>query len=245
MRGRSSDVKTGDTERTCASDDLRRGALSRRSVLAGSVRGAALLTATIAAPLAAFGLTGCRSALAGDKPVLRVGSVALACVLEGFVSEWFVLEVSSELAPLEVSDAATKRSIGDSLLLKGESPARDRFLDDARNAAPISASARDLIIELHPDLRTALAAAHKTWARAFARKVLAWTQTLSASPLSGKSVRDDFGRIYALEWAGAKIDPSGLASPAALGSLPTEPSELNSAAYVAYLERLVAILAKG
>jgi hypothetical protein len=128
--------------------------------------------------------------------------------------------------------------------LKGKGAARARFLDDARFAPSVGATVRDLLAAADPAHAARFAENHKAWSRAFALEVVTWTKRLRASVVAGKRVRDPYGRIYLLEWAGATLDPaSPRVAPPKLAKLADGPSDATMSAYKAYIERLVRALA--
>ncbi len=133
-------------------------------------------------------------------------------------------------------DVATK------LRLKGSGDARTRFLDDPRNATRVGSAIRDALAAVLPEQQATFAENHRAWARPFARKALAWTRKLQKSPVVGRNVRDEHGRVYLLEWAGAVVDPRGQRAPAALARLPEGPDDASLAAYERYVDALVAAL---
>gem|GEM_PF-2066504 len=128
--------------------------------------------------------------------------------------------------------------ITETLRLKGEGDARGRFLDDPRNATKVAANIRNALIELNPGAEQQLRAQTKAWSRALIRRVLPWSKRLAACPFAGKSVRDENGRVYLLQWAGARIDPTSTLAPV-LGNLPVHAKDSTPAAYVDYIEQLV------
>jgi hypothetical protein len=100
---------------------------------------------------------------------------------------------------------------------------------------------REALSRAAPALGERLAQNHRAWSRPFARKVVRWQSELSRSTVHGKTIRDDHGRVYLLEWAGAKIDSSAKSSgPRRLAKLPKAPDAPTLAAYEAYLRRLIA-----
>jgi hypothetical protein len=139
-----------------------------------------------------------------------------------------------------VVDGTSHRALG-KILLKGSGRARERFLDDPRNAPGFGAAVRDVLARLDPGGASGYEERHKAWSRPFARQVLKWNARLKTSAVAGKSVSDPHGRIYLLEWAGAKVSAKATqAPPAALASAPTGPAKATLAAYTAYIEKLVA-----
>jgi hypothetical protein len=127
------------------------------------------------------------------------------------------------------------------LLLKGTGSARDLFLDDARNAPKLGANLREVLSKAAPQLAKRLQENHRAWSRPFARKVVRWQSDLARSIVRGKTIRDEHGRIYLLEWAGAKIDASaGSSGPPGLAKLPKAPDAPTLAAYETYVRRLIA-----
>jgi hypothetical protein len=92
-----------------------------------------------------------------------------------------------------------------------------------------------------PEHAQTFAANHQAWAKPFARRCLEWNKELAKLGLA--RVRDDQGRIYLLEWAGAVIDPAAGPSPAGLAKAPSGPSQPTLVAYREYIEALIASLA--
>ena len=139
-----------------------------------------------------------------------------------------------------VVDGTSHAALG-KVVLKGSGAARGRFLDDPRNAPSFGAAVRDVLKKLDAAGAAGYEERHKAWSRPFARQVLKWNARLKASPLAGKTVSDPHGRIYLLEWAGAKVSAKGSqAAPPALARAPAGPSKGTLAAYTAYIEKLVA-----
>jgi len=131
------------------------------------------------------------------------------------------------------------------LLLKGTGSARDLFLDDARNAPKLGVNLREAMSKAAPALAKRLQENHRAWSIPFARKVVRWQSELAGSTVSGKTVRDEHGRVYLLEWAGAKIDSSAKSSgPAGLADLPRAPDAPTLAAYEAYVRRLISAVTR-
>jgi hypothetical protein len=129
------------------------------------------------------------------------------------------------------------------ILLKGAGSARSRFLDDARNATKLGANVRDALQQAAPEHAPRLTENQQAWSRPFAKKVLAWQARLARNGVRDKRMRDAYGRIYLLEWAGAVVDERAKTSgPPTLAKLPAEPMAPELIAYERYLERLVTAL---
>ena len=150
-----------------------------------------------------------------------------------------VVDRSLAFDTIRVGDRAPV-SITKGIMLKGQVPARHRYLDDARNALKAAGNLRGVLAAEGVKSPEALRDTHKQWSRVFARKVLAWQRRLSAFAGKGHRLRDDHGRVYLLEWAGARVDPNAKrASPAALGTRPPDAKEPTLAAYEAHIEGLI------
>ena len=134
-------------------------------------------------------------------------------------------------------------AVVDRVLLKGAGPARDRYLDDARNATRVASNVRDALVKSLPHLAKEFRAQHRNWARPFARQALRWTQKLAGSKVRGANIKDTYDRVYLLEWAGAKVSPtSRAAAPLKLARAPREPATPSPEAYAAYIDDLVAAM---
>lgn len=134
--------------------------------------------------------------------------------------------------------------IAKGIMLKGQGEARARFLDDARNALKAAGNLRRALAAEGARPADALQDTHKKWSRVFARKVLAWQGRLASFKGKGKAMRDDHGRVYLLEWAGAKVDPKAKrAGPPGLAKVPTDAAEATLAAYEAHIEALLRAMA--
>jgi hypothetical protein len=135
--------------------------------------------------------------------------------------------------------------VSDRLLLKGVGSARALFLDDARNAPKLGVNLREAMSKAAPKLAKRLQENHRAWSMPFARKVVRWQAELAKSTVHGKTIRDEHGRIYLLEWAGAKIDSAAKSSgPTSLANLPRAPDAPTLAAYEAYVRRLIAAVTR-
>jgi hypothetical protein len=181
---------------------------------------------------------------AADKPHVVASSTSVAAIVAAVAGELVDVEVDAALAVGHLSIGANVVDATGKLVLKGKGAARARFLDDARNSPKFGANVRDALAKAHPELAKELATRHKAWSHGLVKKILAWSQRLSASPISGSSLRDAHGRVYLLEWAGAKISPAAAsAGPTALAKLPAGPDDASAAAYERYIERLVSAVA--
>lgn len=130
--------------------------------------------------------------------------------------------------------------ISQRVLRKGQGAARSRFLDDARNATKVGGNIKTALSDALPELAARFDTHHQEWAKPFASKAVAWTKQLAKLGLG--SVRDDHGRVYLLEWAGATIDPDARPSPAGLARAPEQPSKPTLDAYQDYIVDLIAAL---
>lgn len=153
------------------------------------------------------------------------------------------IRIDRKLDPGQIRIGSAVHDVAHRILLKGAGPARARLLDDARNASKLGANVRDALAKAAPELASRFEEQHKTWSRPFAKKVLKWQSRLAGAGLRDKRVRDTYGRIYLLEWAGAVVDDRAkTTSPPALAKLPSEPASAELRAYEQYLERLVTAL---
>jgi hypothetical protein len=183
------------------------------------------------------------SARARSTPQVTVGAIAVGAIVDAECGSLVTLTVG-DVGPtaIRIGDGPPI-DVAARIRRKGRGPARDRILDDARNATRVGASIRDALVSVDASLAEPLAQRHRAWARPFARRVLAWSKRLEAGPLAGTAVADPHGRIYLLEWASARVDAGAGAPPAALAHAPGEPSAPTLAAYEAYIEALVAVIA--
>ncbi len=190
-------------------------------------------------PLAAVGLSS-RRALASATPV-AVPNNAVGALVVAVGGELVTVDVDDTLTADQVRiGTAGPLSITDRILLKGKGTARDRYLDDARNATKVGGNIKLALTDAMPAHTKTFETNHHAWARPFARKCVDWGKQLSALGLG--RVRDDHGRVYLLEWAGATIDPAGAKSPAGLAKAPGGPSKPTLAAYESYIEALIGAL---
>jgi len=181
--------------------------------------------------------------LLAEAPALevRVPGNAVAAIASTIGGKDVVVVVDTGLSGPQVRiDGGDPIDVSKRLLLKGAGSARDLFLDDARNAPKLGVNLRDAMSKAAPALSKHLQENHHAWSRPFARKVVRWQSELARSTVRGKTIRDEHGRVYLLEWAGAKIDSSARSSgPPSLASLPKAPDAPTLAAYEAYIRRLV------
>jgi hypothetical protein len=195
--------------------------------------------------MSAIGVAG-RSRVAAARAPLSVevadNAVAAIVAAVGGAGVTVTTKAGGEIGHILV-DGTSHAALG-KVVLKGSGAARARFLDDPRNAPGFGAAVRDVLKALDPAGAAGYDERHKAWSRPFARQVLKWTTRLKTSPVAGKTVSDPHGRIYLLEWAGAKVSAKAPASaPAALASAPAGPAKGTLAAYTAYIEKLVAAVA--
>lgn len=175
--------------------------------------------------------------------VVAVPSKAMGAIVAAEGGELVTVRVDASLGGgrIRIGDGATV-NVAAKLRLKGSAKARDRFLDDARNATLLGSGIRDALAQAMPKHAKTFDANHTAWARPFARKALAWSKKLAKSKVAGKKVRDDHGRVYLLEWAGASVDPRGERAPAKLAKAPGGPDGATLASYERYIAALVAAL---
>ena len=192
------------------------------------------------AATAGFAVAGLarRGAAAQTREVV-VPHVAFGSIVSAIVGSELTLRVDPSLPVATFKLGGTQVSVAERLLLKGQGKIQRRYLDDARNAPKLGAAVRDHLRHAWPDQAETFTANHRQWSRAFVRDVLRWTNELSELDLRDKRVRDDHGRIYLLEWAGARSDDGGSDSPAGLGSAPDEPAAATPAAYRDYIQLLI------
>lgn len=187
-----------------------------------------------------------RDAVAGPPaPVVAAPTAAIGGLVHALAGNGVTIRVDRTL-PFDSVRIGTGDPvpIAGGVLLKGASSARARFLDDARNALKAAGNLRTALADARVGSPSGLETAHKAWSRNFARQVLTWQHRLSTFALRGQAVRDRHGRIYLLEWAGAKVDPkAGRPSPAALATAPQDAAKPTAAGYTAYVEALVRSLA--
>lgn len=181
-----------------------------------------------------------RRALAATTAV-DVPNNGLGALVATIGGELVAVTIDDTLAATQIRIAGTAITITDRVLLKGKDAARDRFLDDARNATKVGGNIKAALAKALPFHAPTFDSNHQAWARPFARRCLEWGKQLAGFGLG--RVRDDHGRVYLLEWAGAVIDPDAGPSPAGLGKAPSSPSKPTLAAYEKYIETLVASLA--
>jgi hypothetical protein len=175
--------------------------------------------------------------------VVGVGNSALGALVVAVGGAHVRVDMASEVAGDSLRIESRSSPVTERILLKGKGNARTRFLDDARNATRVADNIQAILARAVPSRAGNFAEARRTWAREFARSVFDWSQRLQKSPLRGQTVRDEHGRVYLLEWAGAKVDPrSKSPGPAALKQLPAAPAQPTVVAYRAYLDALVSAL---
>lgn len=175
---------------------------------------------------------------------VRVGSTSVGAVASVMIAGLGSVSVDPSMGGDQFSiGRGDPAGITDRVLLKGRGPARDRFLDDARNALRVAMNMRDMLEKARPDLAPAIRRNEDAWAKPFAKKAFKWGRSLQSSSVHGKKVQDRDGRVYLLEWAGANVDPGGARPPAALATAPDAPAAPTIAAYEAYIQKLVAALA--
>lgn len=186
-------------------------------------------------------VVGGTSASAAAAVAVEVPNTAIGAIVSAVGGSLVEISVDASLAPasIRVGDGAPV-DVGARVLLKGKGAARHRFLDDARNAPKVGANIRKVLSAADGANAKRYEDNHRAWSRPFARKVLRWQQQLAKAKLAGKRIRDAHGRIYLLEWAGAKIDPKAKSSgPAALAKLPDGPRASTPGAYETYVTKLV------
>lgn len=184
-----------------------------------------------------------RRAWARAVTPVAVSNTAVGAIVAAEGGELVTVQVDASLASGKIrigSDAAT--NVATKLRLKGSGEARDRFLDDARNATRLGSAIRDALSAAMPEHAKTFDANHTAWARPFARKALGWSKKLAKSKVAGAKVRDDHGRVYLLEWAGASVDPRGGRAPKGLAKAPKGPDRATLASYERYVGALVAAL---
>jgi ABC-type Zn uptake system ZnuABC Zn-binding protein ZnuA len=201
--------------------------------------------------LAAFGLGGtvasallggARSAAAAGPLQVSVPTVEMAAIAKAVGGDHVAITVDGSIGPKTIEIAGEEVSLEARIMLKGKGASRRRFLDDPRNAPKLGAAIRDALNKAAPVHAKVFADNHKNWSRPFARRVLKWQAALAKSSVKGKRIRDDYGRRYVLEWAGATVDPKGRPSPTALSKVPPAAKAPTLAAYAAYIDALVAAL---
>jgi len=194
------------------------------------------------AVIAASGSGIARAQAAGSVEV-KAGSHALGGVVAAVLGSAGRVSVDESLGADTIQIAGVgKAKVTDRVLLKGQGTARDRYLDDARNAPRVAINVQHAVAEARPDLKGVLDANERAWAKPFAKQAFKWGRKLAASPVSGATISDAHGRVYLLEWAGAKVSSRGKPPPRALAGVPARPSAPTPAAYEAYLESLVSAL---
>jgi hypothetical protein len=189
--------------------------------------------------LAGIGSVIPRRALAAG--VIAVPNNAIGAVVAATGKDRVTVQVDASLADDEITiDAGVPLKISQRILRKGEGVARSRFLDDARNATRVGGNVKAALSDALPDLAAEFEANHRSWAKPWATQAGAWTKQLAKLGLG--RVRDDHGRIYLLEWAGATIDPEAGASPKGLARAPADPSKPTLDSYRDYIDDLIASL---
>lgn len=186
--------------------------------------------AGIALPRRAFAATG-----------VSVPSHAIGAIVAATGKDRIAIQIDANLADDEITIAGGGAvKISQRILRKGEGVARSRFLDDARNATKVGGNIKTALTEALPDLATEFEANHRAWAKPFATQAGTWTKQLAKLGLG--SVRDDNGRVYLLEWAGATIDAKAGPGPRGLARAPAQPSKPTLDAYRDYIDDLIAAL---
>lgn len=184
-----------------------------------------------------------RTVRADEPELMKVsaGNNAVAAVLAAEGAGLVEVELDAALAATQIRIGdADPVEIAQRLRLKGADAARGRFLDDARNAMRVGSAIRDRLDESLTGKTDTLKANHRAWSRPFARKVLTWTRELEGSPIRGRKIGDEHGRIYLLEWAGATVDARGQRGPRGLAQLTEGPADPTLESYEQYLGTLVA-----
>ncbi|MFV8750011.1 hypothetical protein ACNOYE_05645 [Nannocystaceae bacterium ST9] len=192
-------------------------------------------------PLA--GLTGlaCPSRALASSTLVTTPNNAIGAIVAAIGLDLLDIQIDPNLADDQITIAGgVPVVISQRILRKGEGTASSRFLDDARNATKIGGNIKTALSDALPDLAADFDLNHHAWAKPFASHAVAWTKQLAKLGL-GK-VRDDHGRVYLLEWAGATIDPEAKPSPAGLARAPEQPSSPTLAAYQDYIGDLIAAL---
>ncbi len=198
-----------------------------------------LTLAPIAGIAGIAGLYGVRRVLAAT--VVGVPNHSIGAIVAATGGDLLEVQVDSNLADDQIAiGGGIAVTISERILRKGEGLARSRFLDDARNATKIASNVKAALTHAMPDLADDFAANHLAWAKPFATDAVAWTKQLAKLGLG--QFRDDHGRIYLLEWAGATIDPDADPSPSGLARVPEQPSKPTLEAYRDYLDDLIAAL---
>lgn len=188
-------------------------------------------------PLA--GVAGLAPRRARAATLVQVPNTALGAIVSATGGELLDIEIDPNLADDQIAVAGgTPLVVSQRVLRKGEGAAASRFLDDARNATKLGSNIKAALISVLPELAGQFEDNHDAWAKPFAKQALAWTKQLAALELG--RVRDDDGRIYLLEWAGATIDPKG--DELDLADAPEQPSDPTLAAYADYIGALVEVL---
>jgi ABC-type Zn uptake system ZnuABC Zn-binding protein ZnuA len=173
--------------------------------------------------------------------VIVVPNNAIGAIVAATGKDRVSVQIDATLADDEITiDGAAAVKISQRILRKGEGVARSRFLDDARNATKIGGNIKTALTDALPNLADDFDANHRAWAKPFAAQANAWTKQLAKLGL--RNIRDDHGRVYLLEWAGATIDPKGVAGPRGLARAPAQPSKPTLDAYQDYIGDLVAAL---
>lgn len=186
------------------------------------------------------GVAGLVPRRARAATLVQVPNVALGAIVAATGGELLDIEIDPNLADDQIAvGGGTPLAVGQRVLRKGEGTASSRFLDDARNATKLGSNIKTALVSVLPELATQLEANHVAWAKPFAKQALAWTKQLAARELG--RVRDEHGRIYLLEWAGATIDPQGDELDE-LADAPEQPSDPTLEAYTEYVSTLVRLL---
>ena len=177
------------------------------------------------------------------KASLRIRDATLAAIAHGVVGSRVgivVDEATSGAVFVQPSNASERPiDVTPGLVLKGQGAGRTRFLDDPRNAPRVGAAFRDALGKWLPEHVAAFAANHKQSSQLLVRHVLRWQRALKNASVHGKKIRDDYNRVYLLEWGGAQVDAQGSPSPRALAKAPLSPTSPTMASYIAYIEALV------
>lgn len=185
------------------------------------------------------GVAGLAPRRARAATLVQVPNVALGAIVSATGGELLDIEIDPNLADDQIAVAGgTPLVVSQRVLRKGEGAAASRFLDDARNATKLGSNIKTALSSVLPELAGQFEANHDAWAKPFAKQALAWTKQLAALELG--RVRDDYARIYLLEWAGATIDPKG--DELDLADAPEQPTDPTLAAYTDYIAALVEVL---
>jgi hypothetical protein len=182
------------------------------------------------------------AAHAAPSVPVKISNLSLGGIVAEIGGAWIAVVVDPSLPATHIQIGEKPAvDIAQNILLKGDGAARARYLDDARNSAPVGTAVKQALKNAIPQASADIESQHRNWAKSFARRVLAWNKAI-ASKLANRTFRPS-AYTYLLEWAGAKIAANGETPPPSLSRVPSQPTAPTLAAYESYVDTVVSSLA--